>query len=607
MTTHETWGLTWGDLDWSPQAQPSLASGEVRVDVYSVKRGRPVPVVEAVASLLQDGALERITRHENRDLTVLLCLHGIDGAKMAAYEAAIYRQCQDEISALLYTPADGFGAPAIFDVVWADAAPAEADDWDLAEVLWGRRNYEVTFRALPFARSVNPFLLEGATSAAAPATTVIDTGASAAGWSASIDGVAVTSVNGAIRMPVSMRRSTTYSTQYHDRDGRARRTGLVDMSTTPYLSVDWKIESSPGGTVRPLKAYADGSELTRLSTVNSPDVAGYSRTLFLCPDPSVTVFEFEPDISVYNGGSSFPTVTALFDNVTKTNQGPTLGTRRQKVATVEVPGSARTPGSLQISHLTSTLGMVLAYTCPELANGYVPALSLYGVSSTSSDSTLISGSSRTSSQTYDVPASSLPPGPYQLIVKVRRNVTSSASTKITAVASTRVNGVDLAPTQTRSLDVTLPPSGSPNWRFITVGSFVLPPTAVPEGSSALVRIALSLGSSATEVDEAWLFYLPDDGSAHLSMIDCGTGSPATGGSSSRLWLDAATPALPYPAAYVGTQADRSDARGVDGTVAIWDEHQFPPGSNQIFVVTTNALDALVQLGGWARWLTHPES
>lgn len=594
-----TYGLQFGTLDWSPDGQ----GGPTRVRVYGLRRGTAAPVVSVVETLLQDGSLERVERHDNRDLTVLLCVDGGTPQQLSEYESALFRECQKERNELRWTPPDGDSATGVFDVLWAMPEFLDEDAWDLREIILGRRNYTVTFRALPFARSVQPFRLTGTISATNAVTATIDDGTSAAAWAGS-QGSVVTSTGGQLKMPIAFRERPDISqgtwTSGHER--AVRTSAAVDMSGTLYLDVEWRAESSPGAYAFNLSAWADDVALTRVAT-GPGSTPGSARSTFLCPDTSVTRFAFAAGGQV-DGSTAMPTGTLTLDNLRRTNQAPVVGSKRQKVSILDVPGSARTPASLTIAHATSALGdPVLAYTSRSLG-AYSPPLSPYAAAAGTIDAARVSGSRFTNNNvTFDPPAALLPAGTYQLVALVASTSNSGGqAATFSPTAFTRINGANINPGQAKSVVATM--IGFTTYQLITLGTFVLPPTDVAAGSAAAVRINVG-NPPGTIVDEAWLFHMPDDGSASLSIVPCGTAAPAAGGTSNRLFLDAATPTRPYPGAFVGTQPDRSDARAADGAAAIWEEHQFRPGPNLVFTVTPNALDATVTLDGWARWLTHP--
>lgn len=606
----ETYSLRFGTLDWSPSAQV----GPVGVRVYGLRRGRTVPVVSVVDSLIQDGAIEQVERYDNRDTQVLLAIDAPDALALAEYESALFRECQKPRTELSWTPPDAFGPTGVFDVLWADCAFLDEDaTWDLDEVKRGRRNYVVTFRCLPFARSVDPFTVTGFTNPpAAPITTTVDDGTSATGWSA------VYLNGGAAPAPVSTGGRISFDSGQYSPGGNnlasnviAVRTGAIDMSATTYLSIDSRVDfNTTGGSGGFLlgggiEMYADGALLTRISTVTSPADSTMIRSTFVCPDTSVNEIRVNPNI--YTTWATLPTsyqATVLLDNLIKTNQAPAASTTgREKVVEVQVPGSARCPMTLQVSHATSSLGDVLVYSSPALVDGYVPNIMQWATSTRTTDASTVSGSRITTStgRSFDVPTRFLPEGTFQVVARMRR--TSGGTSQPHSVSAvTRVGGVDVGPAQ---VETTPPLLIDSTWRLYSLGALHLPPTQVSPMSSGVVRVTVTAGVTDGDIDEVWLFHLPDDNSAHLSMLACGTAAPSAGGSSNRVWLEAPTVTRPFPRALVGYSADQSDARQVDGATSAWDEHTFTAGTNQVFVVTTDAVDALVTGQGYATWLTNP--
>ncbi|WP_292605981.1 hypothetical protein [Nocardioides sp. REDSEA-S30_B4] len=560
----------------------------MQVRVYGLRRGRPVPVTSVVDSLIQDGSFERLDRHDNREQQVILAIESSDSLALAEYEAAMFLEAQKPRNELRWTPPDGFGATGVFDVLWADLEFLDTDMWDLEEVQLGRRNYLLTFRCLPFARSVDPFTVTGVTSTGTTTTTINDA-TSATGWSA----VGGTFGQSGSEVAVEVEAGTfvdTGSLIYAP-------ASPVDMTSRPYLRVTWRPDglyaNDPGPTV-----FADGVSLARLATEWLP--SGKAVSTFACPDASVDVFRIKsPRMAAIVGTST--TGSFKVDKLEKSDVAPTTTTLRQKVTAVNVPGSARTPVSLSLSHETDALGDVLIYTSPALAAGYVPALSPFATSSGSTEAGNVSGRKWTNLVTFDVPAAMLPRGSFQLVV---RSLSGSAigRTVFTSTANTRLNGVTQAPTLTEVVSV--PRTSNTAYRYVNLGSFELPPASVPETSSALVRVTIDTDSSET-IDEAWLFYLPDDESAHVSQIQCGTGTPSAGGPASRVWLDSPSVEREYPAAYIGTAEDRADAVSPSGVPSNWDEHRMVAGENLVFAVTPGALDALVSVTGYAAWHTHP--
>lgn len=385
---------------------------------------------------------------------------------------------------------------------------------------------------------------------------------------------------------------------YYSNQGRMVYTPAapVDMSATTYLTVEWRM-SFYGTTDRVrMSARADGAELTAVAT----RAAGSNIvTTFVCPDASVAVFEFEPTGNMVSHnpegvGASTSSTLSLFQ-VERTNVAPVSGTARQSGRSVAVLGSARTPGSLELSHATSALGDVIVYTGP-LGGGYNPALrtQLTSTAGTTDTGTVSGAYSNTPTVTYSVPAASLPTGGYVLMARVKYG--SSADVALPWTAQTKIGantfGPQLSGTRTHALTT--------SYRLVTLGGVTLPPTAVQSSSAGVVELTVTAG--ATTIDEVWLFYVGDG--AALTVVSAGTATPAAGGSSSRMWIDSPSLSYPRPAVWVGTLADRSDARHAGPDATSWGLHDFTPGDMRLFVVTSNALSADVSLSYFPRWFTH---
>lgn len=593
----ETYELQFGALDWSPAAQVD----DVQVRVFGLRRGKAVPVVQVVESLIQDGGLERVERFENRDQQVILAIDASDSRALAEYESTLFREVQKVRNELRYTPPDGFAPAGVFDVLWADLTFADNDTlWDLDEVLRGRRNYVLTLRCLPFARSVDPFTVTGVTSTGTTTTTVNDA-SSTTGWTAL--GGTLGSTGSEVTVPVDSLNQTIV-----DQPSLVLTPASpIDMAAFPFFVITWRVPSPLGPFDNGPYVYADGSPLSRVATRYDSTADRYVST-YSCPDASVAVLRIQsPRVSSYVGGTT--TGTFRVDTVEKTDVAPMASTKRQKVTVCEVPGSARTPAALSVSHASSALGNVLVYTCPELASGYVPALSTWATAAGSTVEGTISGQefSVSSTDRFSVPARTLPSGEFELLVRARRTSGSTTVTTFTATCQVSVGGVEVDPAQSRVTVHSVGALAAGDGNYLSLGSFTLPPVDLPAGSAASILIAIDADEALTVYDEAWLFYMPDDGSAALSQVPCSTGTPAAGGPSSRLWLQPASVDHPYPRALVGTQADQSDARGVSGAASNWSEHNVPAGPNFAFVVTPGAEDAVTEWSGYARWHTHPAS
>ena len=207
-------------------------------------------------------------------------------------------------------------------------------------------------------------------------------------------------------------------------------------------------------------------------------------------------------------------------------------------------------------------------------------------------SSIFQSFSRASTAEDDVPVANLNPGLHQILMRALPGTYDVS-------ASLRVGGVDVGvPVVGRRSSILLA-ADSAGFPIYSLGSITLPPSEVPAVSTATVRVTVTRVSGSVDypIDEVWAFHLPDDGSAHLSAVPAGTAR--------RVRFDVPTVNSPHAACYIGTAADDTDAYAVSGADSNWDEHEVSARMNQIFSVTTEALDAAVTATGFARWLTHP--
>lgn len=111
--------------------------------------GNPVPVAEAISSLMTDGGLTTIRSFGNRVAAFLVTITAPDAGALADGEAVLMAAL-DRVAALAWHVP--FGASSFFDVV---ACWSEHQFDDLEEVRQVRRTFRVTFECLPFARSAD--------------------------------------------------------------------------------------------------------------------------------------------------------------------------------------------------------------------------------------------------------------------------------------------------------------------------------------------------------------------------------------------------------------------------------------------------------------------
>lgn len=573
-----TIGLVLGDLDLmdsqgSPFAVETLAEG--------TDWGNPQPIEVAVRSLLQDGSIVVHQGDDNREVALRVVITAPDSAALAEGEAALMAELY-RANTLTYTPADGWGPPTVFTVITSSLAHTMDD---LGEVR-GQRTWSVRLVCEPFGRSVDE--VDNAAPAppppGAPTVVVINDGSATTGWTSSSS---LTSDGNYVENAYA--EVSGWNTHWLQWSGAA-----VDMSTTPYLQIDYRtFHSSTTVTVT-----ADG---VALEYVGSQVVGAYTRATYLCPDTSITTVRITVSHYVTAAFFSFLRV----DQVRRTDTFETPGTTRESQRTLTVDGSARTQGTLLIEHDTDALGDVLAYTFQDSGNGYSPPLRQYRSSggSSSPDSSLVSGESDMldTQLVFDVPAASLEPGRYLLMARLKGSVASAAT--LTVTARTRVNSTDLDSPISRSALVTV----GTGWSIVPLTPLNLPTRDLASASSAMVRITVQDADTSgvdVDLDEAWLFDL-ERGS--LVQVACGTGTPAAGGPSNRLWLLPPSVTSPRPRIFRGFAEDQSDAFYPGSDVGAWGQFTFHPPQMAVFTVTSNAESAGVSLRHFPRWHTHAAS
>lgn len=569
MTLMPTW--VWGDLDLT-DSPFGIAREQDEVDF-----GAPQTATEALAQLLLDGEIELSPRASNRTISFTVYVDFTDLLAAAEAERLLALEADKKRNTLTFDPGDGYAPVTVFETFRAELSFVRSD---IAEAQ-GLRRYDVTMKAYPHARSAD--LVETVAIATVPTPTVvtINAGDAVTGWV----GYGALSDQGTYLQ--------VFDAAHQVAAAIYTPAAPVNLTATPIVSlVVWAAASTPVLSVNSVPG-------TLIGTGSTGNV-GQSRYYFQFP-PGTTATTF--GISTIAG-----TPLLKFNSLQRTDSLPALGTTRQKARVVAVEGSARTQGSLAVEHATSALGSTLVYTWPSLAPDYAPALRPRRASggTTTADSALISGARDLldTALVYDVPVSALIAGTHLLMARLKSDTVSEQSVTYTAQLRQGSNNVGAATTGA----VPVPFGSTGTWRNVVLARLMLPPTDVPAGSTAVVRItivATNAAASNIDLDEAWLF---NTSVGDLSWVECGTAAPSAGGSSNRLWLNAATTDVPRPTIYRGFAADQSDAAYPAATeVLSFGTHRFEPPLMNVFTVTSNALDAAVTLEHYPRWQTHAAS
>lgn len=584
-----TASLTFGALDLMGDPGGSYSIEALGTD-SGTTWGSPQPVEVQLRSFLQYGAVVVTQGWENRQVVVTVAVVASDTASLADAEAALFAEV-GRPNRLTFTPHDGFGYPTEFRVI---TSRFEQNPDDLREVKSGERIYTIALTCEPFAYSATATTVPAL--AASGSTTVnVDNGSSTTGWTGSTnsgDPVTVSTTGGALKVATNSALSDPAVVVY------ATRTGSVSTSSTPYIVVDWKYgEAGATLTLGSLGLDADGVTATRITSVPSP-TAGYTRTTFRVNASSVSTLTFGVSTSPPSGGSVVRSLT--IDNIDRTDVSPAAALPRQQVRTIEVDGSAPTIGSIAVEHATSALGEVLLYTYPDDGTGYVPYCRPYhsAGSAVSSDANAVSGySEEAGSVSFDIPTPSTPGGTYLVMARMKRS--SSSTVTFDWSVTPRLNSTDLSSAETHTVSVALTTS----YAFVRLGTTRLPMMDVASTPSSVTRLNIDATVSET-LDELYLFNM--DIGRLTGPVSCGTGTPAAGSHSNRLWIDSPSVDNDGLGRYLrGYASDRSDAFSAYPFMTSPGIHEFAAGGVKVLTVTTNPTTAAdVSFTYHPAWHTH---
>lgn len=546
-----------------------------------------------IQTLLQDGAAISRDGYDNREVTFSVVITASDSLGLAQGEAALAAEIGRR-NELVWTPPDNWGPPSVFVVVMS-SMQSEFNDWgEMESATYGRR-FVLSFVCKPFAQSRDRVVVAAVGGGVAPPAEtkfLVDSCDVVGGWAAVSPNTTLVAAGGQIRYQQAAQFTGS------DQVVSASRTGVIDTSATPYLLIDVVPIGCRFGVPPSIVINGGTSEIKAAASGASPDIPGATRLWFPIPVSTVTSFV----LSAVTVASPFTARTIWVEAVYRTNREPFIGTGRQQFRSLTVTGSARTEGSLQIAHETSALGITAVYTNRDDGSGYQPACRQYRTAgaAVSADSTTASGSSSLlnggTPETYDIPSRAVPEGTYAPMARLK--ATTPGYYTVTLIASLLSGAFELG-----SVTISQIVNVTSTWAMYELGSLSLPTVAVPSGSLAKVRLELSAGG-AVEVDDTYIF---NTTIGALSIVDCGTGTPAPGGASNRLWIDTASLDVPRPAMWVGTQTDRSDAHHVEGS-KIQSEmpHRFPPGPVNLFTVS-DALYVAASLDFPPNWHSNAAS
>lgn len=562
---------------------------------YGSDFGSPEQVVASVQSALRDGSLTKVTKYDNRTVEIPVLIEGATQLELADAEALLVAEALKKRNEFTFNPGDGTAPDSVFDTFTANLVPDRDDDREIGLM----RLYTLTFDAHPWPHSVEKVITPALTTPPSTETLVtIDAATSAAAWSIVSGGpaqTAWTSSGGAVFSSVPY-DPATYTPSFY---AVVRRSGSVNMAATPYLRVDWSSNSPAGGPAYAARLFASqpggASSFERVAEQSLGP--GLYRTWFLTGGATYTGF----DIGFNATRPREDTQIVIYD-LSRTDTPPASGTRRQLSRIIDPGGSVPAEGTIIVEHATVGLGQTIVYSHP-LGGGYTPPLRRWLVTSdaVTGDAASVSGATNliTGITDYRVPISAMPEGGVGYWARLYNG--STGTVRIHWAAVSYLGSTPVGDGQGGSTLVTWNTAG---WQVVQLARLSLPTARV--GPSGFVRVSLQrdAGSSAgILIDEAWLFAM-DEGC--LTVVDCGTGTPAAGTVANRLKITASSLDDPYGSILTGSAADWSDTYAPPTARILCDQtsHRFDPDGSNIFTVTTGTLDASVSLEHYRRWHTH---
>lgn len=566
-------------------------AGVVEVDGYSFATESGIDFGDAdaearvIESALMDGDLESIERTGNKTVQLPVIIRGVDADALARGEAALDLECLSARE-LRWTPPGANGATSIYDVQWALTRHEFDDLREMGER--PERHMALEVRVFPFPRSDTQVVAEAIgsgtdTETVAPVVTPIYSGANTTGWTyrygSSGDGTLGSTApasGGGVKNAAT--NKSAWGVLIYD--------SVVAMGSNRWLVIDLSL--APASPPRVTYFVTWGTVRVEVKPVASIGTVAY----FLLP-AGITI----TSIRVLWMGGGFATVRSI----SRQDRMPIQSTGRQLVRQFPVKGSARTQGSLHLWHTQMALGGTLVYTWQADGSGYVPTIDQHLNASASAprvtDTQAALGGfmtiNATSAAVYEVPADLIPEGTYNMLVRAKHPSAAEGQVVVHVRCETVLNGAVVG-TQTmfEPLQWT-----NADYRVLSAGAPILPPSRVARGNLAKVRITVTTNGPDLKLDSV---YLCNTDIGDLTLMDCGTSLPVPGGASNHAWIDTPTLSDPYPAVWVGTKADRSDARHIDGDKCVLPlGHDLEPGECSVLTVS-NAYSLAVEVQHYRR-------
>ncbi|MCW2785253.1 MAG: hypothetical protein JWP74_1770 [Marmoricola sp.] len=581
-----THAMTWAGI--SLTADPRI---QVLADVDF---GAPAPVEEAFPTGLFDGDFVTHTRDGNREIKLRLEVSSTNGVEIAALGESLAAQLYKPTT-LVWTPPQGNAPTGVYDVLTSSMV----QKFDDVDELHTRRIFELRLVCAPYVRSVDlvtiPALAVGGGS-----QTVIADGTSATGWTSTTG--TVTAGSGFLSTPMLRSYMPVYGAPFGFLSYTTtvtRTMASTNFSTTPYVSVDFPLSVTPsGGTSMPANAevfaYINGNfgagyqAVATFPIVTNP---GWQRAVFNIPGAtSVTSLSIGFNLSYARVPNISGTVTLTFDNVMRSPVVPYSGSNREGIYSLAISGSMRTPGSLTVQSVVGGAGTGnarIVYTCPDLGNGYNPALRPYRTSggSTSNNQATFSGAYDTwlaaGSEVFTIPAASLPVGGHGIMLALSDSAAAGTpmSFNVTRTIKTFVGATQVGPTDTAVMPVTIGTGArgyiqSNAYTLLSVGGVTLPSNLLGDRSTGTVQITFTQSSgSSLRFDDGFAFFR----ASNVDPTKRGALTMAVGTLRSYLWLDSPDISnIGRKQVWTGDDPNRGDAFHAGPLTLTWGNHEFAP-------------------------------
>lgn len=605
MTFTQQHELTWGALFLDSIAEPD-APYRITTMSNGANFGKPMPLVEEVRSMLTDGSLSVTTGHDNRTITVTVCIEALDGESLALGEAALMAErSAEQVAPLVWTPPAGDAWAAVFDVVRVDMERDYDTDWDFIEVSQSVRYYTLTFECLPWARDLLPTVIEAIPAPEDPdVPAVYETISDVSGtsdWTPSIchpgHFTSLTEDSG----------TDTYGTYYraYAYDNFTNSTGFIvairsastSLAGFPYLTVDVEMTSNPSaGQAAPYLRVSNATGIPLTAPVAQVALSATVRRYY---------FEGLPDTianlrvsSWWSVKTTHATRRMKIYEIGRTDRIEIDGTSGFQVArTAVVGGSAPTQAALTFDAGTDPLlgSTALIYT------GQSPVIPMRNVLDTSAsvtpDAAMISGAQNdlSSPMVFLVPVARLSDSTYSLLARMNFLTTAviNWSARIVAEDGSDIPGSEVVVTGARAaLNDTADP-----WMIHELGAMQLPVIAVEGESTHAIEVTITgpTGAGVVDVDEAWLC---DTTNGAVTVIHEPSAFQLT-------TIELRSPGLGAPRpAVIGTWVDHG-TQNIQRLVTVLGTHLFKPGLLHVFTATDLAKYAGCTLTYFRRHHSHP--